>query len=208
MPIGRSPLLALDRELDRQAGGLEAARERADVPQRRLRRERELLVLAAEHAEQPADLGQRLAAARLDGQEGVAGADGVALGEPARPGGLHDHRAQRVGDDVVQLAGDPRALLLGSRGGPLGALVLEPLGLLAQRLVELRAVAQHAADQHRAEDQRQRGEDVVRRARRRSCRSPSRSTCRRRRTRSAATRRGPRGAGRCRRTGAAPRRTG
>ena len=29
---------------------------------------------------------------------------GVALGQPARGRGLHGHRAQRVGDDVVQLA--------------------------------------------------------------------------------------------------------
>ena len=106
------------------------------MAQRRLRRERQLLVLAAQHAEQPADLGQRLAAAGLDGLERLRRAGRVALGEPPRARRLHDHRAQRVRDDVVQLAGDPRALLARRRRGAARAVALEPARLLAQRAVE------------------------------------------------------------------------
>ena len=74
--------VALDGEVDRQSRGLRLAHERGDVPQRGLRGQRQLLVLAAQHAEQPADLGERLAAALLDGEERLAGAVRIALGQP------------------------------------------------------------------------------------------------------------------------------
>ena len=86
-----------------------------------------LLVAVAQQPEEAAHLDQGLAAGRLDLAEGGrrlvwAGAQGA----PGRPG-LDDHHADRVGDHVVQLAGDP-APLLGHRptraqlllGGQLG----------------------------------------------------------------------------------------
>ncbi len=62
--------LALDAQLDRQPAGGEAAHERADVGEARLRGERDVLVLAAQHAEQAAQLRERLAPGLLDGGEG------------------------------------------------------------------------------------------------------------------------------------------
>ena len=121
-PERQVALLALDRKLDRQAGRLDPAQQRVDVPQRRLWGERDVLVLAAQDAEQAADLGQRLAAAGLDREEGVGGAGGVALGQAACARRLHHHRAQRVRDDVVQLAGDPGPLLARRGGRALRAL--------------------------------------------------------------------------------------
>ena len=100
-----------------------AARRRAtratrsrDVRERRLRRERQLLVLAAQHAEQPADLGERLAPGVLDRGERALGAVGLRAREPLGGAGLADHRGQRVADQVVQFARDPRALV-GDRAG-------------------------------------------------------------------------------------------
>ena len=76
--------------------------------------------------------------------------------EPARAGGLHGHRAQRVGDDVVQLAGDPRALVDDGAAGGVRAVALEQRGLLAQRAVERGAAAQQAADERPARRARSR----------------------------------------------------
>ena len=73
-------------------------------------------------------------------------------GEPARARRLHGHRAQRVGDDVVQLAGDPRPLVQDGAAGGVLAVALQQRGLLAQRAVERRAGAQQAADHDRRDE--------------------------------------------------------
>ena len=65
-------------------------------------------------------------AARERHRAPASAADGVGAHEVARGGGLHDHRAQRVGEHVVQLAGDAQALAA-------GGLALDPL-LLAHQL--------------------------------------------------------------------------
>ena len=62
-------------------------------------------------AEQGAHLGDRLARGRLDGLQCGRGPVGVGVDEPAGPGGLHAHDRDVVGDDVVQLAGDPQPLV-------------------------------------------------------------------------------------------------
>ena len=59
--------------------------ERVDVHEARLRRQRQLLVLLAQHPEQPAQLGERLAPGVLDRRERVARAVRVALGHPPPP---------------------------------------------------------------------------------------------------------------------------
>jgi hypothetical protein len=76
-----------------------------------LRRQGQRRVLAPQHAEQPAQLVQRLAPRRLDRAEGLARGLRARQREPAGDGRLHGHRAQRVRDHVVQLARDPRALV-------------------------------------------------------------------------------------------------
>src|SRR4051794_3594001 len=63
-----------------------------DVGERRLRRERQLVVLAAQHAEQSPDLGQRVAARRLDGGEGERRAPAAGPRVRRRPLGVEEPR--------------------------------------------------------------------------------------------------------------------
>jgi hypothetical protein len=81
-----------------------------EVAQARLRGERELLVLAAQEAEQPPHLHQRLLATGLDRAQRLGDA-GLADLELLGRLGLDDDDADAVGDDVVQLARDARSLL-------------------------------------------------------------------------------------------------
>ena len=84
-----------------------------------------LVPLGAQHAEEPAHLRQRLARRRLDRGE-VRCLGGVVGAEPAAYClGLDGHHADRVGHDVVQLAGDPGAFLGGGAGRLVLALALE-----------------------------------------------------------------------------------
>ncbi len=82
--------------------------------------------------------------------------------EPACAGGLDGHGAQRVGDDVVQLAGDPRALVDHGAVRGVRAVPFEPARLLAQRPVQRGARAQQPADEHRRPDGHHGGEDPAR----------------------------------------------
>jgi hypothetical protein len=56
----------------------------------------------------------RVAAGVLDRLERAADMPGVAVHELRRGGGLHVDRGERVGDHVVQVAGDAHSLLLGA----------------------------------------------------------------------------------------------
>ena len=103
------------------------SRSSSDETGLRCQRER-LLALGAQHAEEAAHLGQGLAGGRLDGGEvgrlrGVLGTEAAAHGL-----GLDGHHADRVGHDVVQLAGDPGAFLGGRLRGLELAVALELLG--------------------------------------------------------------------------------
>ena len=102
--------------------------------QARLRRQGELFVLAAQDAEQRPDL---VRASRplcsTDANAPAAAAGSAATSRRGRPG-LDDHRAERVGHDVVQLARDPCALALDRlrdepRATGLGAPRLLPQGV-------------------------------------------------------------------------------
>ena len=120
--------LAGHLELDGQPGGAHARDERADALQRGLRSERELLVAAAQDAEQPPQLAERLAAGLLDRGDGGARALGVGRHGALGGRGLHEHDRDVVGDDVVQLARDPRALAEHRRRLALGAVALDLAG--------------------------------------------------------------------------------
>ncbi len=85
----------------------------------------------------------------------------------SRPVGLHDHHADVVRDDVVQLAGDPRALGCGRDlrlGVPLG---LEPGRTILERHIVsppiAHRVAQHPGDQGRAGEHHRAGEQPLHR---------------------------------------------
>ena len=93
---------ALDLELDRQA----RAREPADEA-----RQSGAFLARPQHAEQPAHLLERLAAGLGDLRQRAAAASGSLGRGVAAAVGLGDHHRQRVRDDVVQLARDPRPLL-------------------------------------------------------------------------------------------------
>ena len=128
--------------------------------ERRLRGERQLVVLAAQDAEQAPDLGQRVAPGLLDGGEGQRrpGA-GSASTSRAAPSASTHHPPQGAGDDVVQLGGDPRALLGHRLLGPrLGVLLA---GRRAQRARQPGAVAQQPPRQHRRGDDHEPAPDEV-----------------------------------------------
>ncbi len=105
--------LAGDAYLDRQAGERDPVDERAEPaaataagPGRRPRRRPG----RGQHAEQVAQLGHRVAAGGLDGEERLLGLVDVGGEHLPRGAGLDDHQADVVADDVVQFAGDAGAL--------------------------------------------------------------------------------------------------
>ena len=85
--------------------------EDLEVREPRMRPQRQLTVLNAKHPQESPHLDQRLPPRRLDGAERLT-CRGLLTLEHALPGlCLHDHHADRVRDDVVQLTGDPGPLL-------------------------------------------------------------------------------------------------
>jgi hypothetical protein len=117
---GQGRATAVDLETHRQARRADALGQRGQLTQARLRGELGLLVGLAQDDEQAPHLAQRLPPALLDFLQGPRQRLPRGLG----PGGLQDHHAEMMRDDVVQFAGDP-----GSLGGH------RPLGLALQRRV-------------------------------------------------------------------------
>ena len=108
---GERECLAVDVQSHRKARRVDVVDERVEGLEARLGAELDAVPVAAHRAEQEAHLGQRRAAGLLDSPERVP-----VLDESPRelvPDGadLEHHHAHRVGDDVVELARDPRALL-------------------------------------------------------------------------------------------------
>ena len=106
-------------------------------------------LVVAQHAEQPAHLGQRLAAgAGSAAHRDLARCSGIVVDRVGGAVGERDHHREVVGDDVVHLARDPRALGGGGEPALLVALGLQSRGALAQRRQQRLAVAdvdaQHA----------------------------------------------------------------
>ena len=90
----------------------------------------------------------------------AAAAAGVAAHEVAGDRGLDDHRAERVGERVVQLGGDPPALQCRRPlrcQSPLDARVL---GLCAQATIVIEGAAQSDAERPRADAEDQPEEEV------------------------------------------------
>ena len=141
------PRLALDRQVDRQ---LALRRLRDQLRQLRevgLRRQRVVLALAAQEAEQPVQLDDGLPAGRLDRAERLLRLVGPPRHHPPRRARLDAHHADVVGHDVVQLARDPDALLEHRPARVLLALALQLGRLLGQFAAP---VAQRADGQRRA----------------------------------------------------------
>ena len=122
------------RQAHGQAGAAELVEQRVEAVEAGLRREVEVVAVAAHRAEQPPHVGERGAAGLLDAAERLA-VLGLRRGQVVADGAdlEHDH-ADRVGDDVVQLAGDPRALLGHRDAGRRLALALGVARALLRRL--------------------------------------------------------------------------
>ena len=85
--------------------------ELVDAPQRWLRRQLGAGIALAQDAQHPVQLADRLAAGLLDAVEHLALA-GLVLAQHAPDGArLQHHHGHAVGDGVVELARDPRALV-------------------------------------------------------------------------------------------------
>jgi hypothetical protein len=96
-------------------------------------------------AQQPAHVVDRLAPGGLDGGQRLAHLRLLALEHPRRALGLHDHDADVVRDDVVQLAGDAGALVGHRLAGAQLALALGALRALAEERGEQLAAMQRDA---------------------------------------------------------------
>jgi hypothetical protein len=88
--------------------------------------------LAAQHAHDAPQVGQRLAAGLLDHPQRFTRRCRVRGGHEPRRAGLNDHHAYVVCDDIVQLARDPVALFTQCPRGPPPLLVAQAGGRLRQ----------------------------------------------------------------------------
>ena len=104
---------SLHVRLHLQAALAHALEERVHTRQAGLRRQLATVAVASEHAEQPAHLGEGVAARLLDDRERLTGArPRLPLTSTRHRLRLDDHRAQPVRDDRLELGGDPAALVL------------------------------------------------------------------------------------------------
>lgn len=129
------------------------ANQSLEVGEPWLRCEGSGLPVGAEHPEQASHRRECLTGGRLDRRE-VLGLRGVLRAEaPSYRRGLDGHHADRVGDDVVQLAGDP---------GPLLDRPLEQLRRCQRPLRPRSALAHEHADGPRVDGEHQRRAEVAR----------------------------------------------
>src|SRR5437763_3147952 len=132
---------AFDAQLDRKPSVACMLDELVEVLEARLRGEGRRLFGPAKDADHPPHLRERLAAGLLDDQQGLTLLLLVRPEQPPRRRGLHGHHADAVADDVMQLAGDPRALVRHRQASPFLPLALGAGRPLSGhiRLVELAA---------------------------------------------------------------------
>ena len=192
---GHRPRFTRDGKRHRQPGAACLVQQLAQLADARLRCPpgAAALLLSAQHAEQPAHLGEGLAAGGGDGGQRLPGPVRVGAERIRGAVGLHHHDADVVRDHVVQLAGDPGPL---GRGGDLRLGIpfpLQPGGPVLQARVVRAAVAhrvteypgqqrrpgkQHGADsqpfQQAVVDQADPAEDAHRRAGQADGQSPDR----------------------------------
>ena len=108
--------VALDCERHRETGRAHLTDELVELVEARLGPARALAPVVAQHAEEAAHLGERLATGCRHVLHRLDRLPGRPLRGEGRAVGQGDHHAQVVGDDVVHLAGDAGAL---GGGGPL-----------------------------------------------------------------------------------------
>jgi hypothetical protein len=131
---------ALDAKLDGKTGVSCLLDQLVDVLDARLRRERRRLVETPEHSDHSAHLCERFPTCLLDHLECLALANELRLEQHPHTRRLHRHHTDSVADDVVQLPGDPGALLGDGEASAVFPLTLGSLGALS-RLSRLRQLA-------------------------------------------------------------------
>jgi hypothetical protein len=161
-PRGQQSCFALHLQADVDVAGARLPDEPVQLGQSRLRGQGRGLPVGTEHPEQSPHLGECLACRRLDRGE-IGGLLGMRGTEPAAYGlGLDGHHADRVGHDVVQLAGDPGPLGRGGQRGPQHALALQLLGSGDRLLDATRPLPESGAHRPRADDEDHRCGQVAR----------------------------------------------
>ncbi len=105
--------LTVDEQIRAQARCARAGEQILDVREPRLRRERPRVPVGVEDAEQPAHLGERLAARALDRPQRSLGTLRLAIHHRPCGAGLNHHHRDAVRDHVVELTRDPRPLAVG-----------------------------------------------------------------------------------------------
>ncbi len=120
--------------------------------QTRLRREGEGVVICAQHPEQPSHLAKSLGGGPLDRVERAPRFIRILVEEPGAAPPLEDDHADRMCNDVVELARDPRPLLCDGRSRALLALTFEHDGTVFEERLPQTARANQAADDERAAD--------------------------------------------------------
>ena len=112
-------------------------------------------MVGLEQLDEAVELDQRLASRVADAGEARGGVRGV---QPTRAR-LNDHYGQMMGDDVVQLTGDPRALAKHGELGERGLLGLESPVALGQLRDQPPARADQPSGGPRRHRDQQRGDD-------------------------------------------------
>lgn len=122
---GKADLLALVPQLDGKSGLPNLCDETRERREPGLRGERGGLAFLPKNGQEAAHLGQGLAPRLLDGEQRLAFALLLGREQPAYGAGLNRHHADRMGDDIVELAGDSPALLLDRAQGVGGGQMLD-----------------------------------------------------------------------------------
>ncbi len=123
---GQRRARTLPRQLHLEATRAHMLQKRVELSESGLRQPRRLVIELAQHAEQAPQLRDRLAGGVLDRAKRLPRPFGIGVQHLLRRRGLHTHQADAVRDHVVELAGDPRALLDHRLTSLLLALPLEP----------------------------------------------------------------------------------
>ena len=124
----------LDGELHREPRRARLGDERLQLAEPGLGHEADLLSCLAKHAEQQPHLGERPASRVLDRANRLQRPLGIGAQYLLGGAGLDDHHSERVGDHVVQLAGDAAALGLDREARLLLPFLLENLGAALEPL--------------------------------------------------------------------------
>ena len=151
MPAGSTTRLPLHDQADPRAGVAGGVDELRQLVEPRLRRAVGLAGdVLAQHAEQSPRLRERVAGRHGDRLEPAAGVRREPWRRQSRGLALHRDHGEVVGDDVVQLAGDPGALL---HRGLLALAHRHPLLRRGERVDDLRPPPRRLADDHRSDDE-------------------------------------------------------